>query len=174
MGSHRIFAVGRRLRFRDQLQDVAAAVYAAPAVAREQILRAAARRFVEGDVQHWWHPPTGRGVRTRISDDLLWLPFIAAHYAEVTGDRAVFDEEIGFVEARALAPSEDDAYLVPDTSPERASIFRHCVRAIERSLPVRLHGLPLMGAGDWNDGMNRVGHEGQGEACGWAGSLRRC
>ena len=154
--------------FRDQLQDVAAAVYAAPAVAREQILRAASRQFVEGDVQHWWHPPTGRGVRTHISDDLLWLPFVAMHYADVTGDLAIFDEPAGFIEARQLGPSEDDAYLVPDVSPETSTIFDHCVRAIARSLAVGEHGLPLMGAGDWNDGMNRVGHDGRGESV-WMG-----
>lgn len=150
--------------FRDQLQDVAAAVYASPAIAREHILRAANRQFVEGDVQHWWHPPTGRGVRTRISDDLLWLPFVAMHYADVSGDTSIFDESVGFIESRPLAPGEDDAYLIPDESRERGSIFEHCVRAIERSLAVGEHGLPLMGAGDWNDGMNRVGNEGQGES----------
>jgi cyclic beta-1,2-glucan synthetase len=154
--------------FRDQLQDVAAALYAEPAVAREHILRAAARQFVEGDVQHWWHPPTGRGVRTRFSDDRLWLPFVTLHYAEVTGDYSVFDEEAGFIEARSLAPGEDEAYLIPDEAPERASIFEHCVRAIELSLGVGEHGVPLMGSGDWNDGMNRVGRAGRGESI-WVG-----
>jgi cyclic beta-1,2-glucan synthetase len=154
--------------FRDQLQDVAAVVYAEPGVAREHILRAAARQFVEGDVQHWWHPPTGRGVRTRFSDDRLWLPFVALHYASVTSDYSVFDEEVGFIETRQLAPGEDETYLIPDQAPERASVFEHCVRAIEISLGVGLHGVPLMGSGDWNDGMNRVGREGRGESV-WVG-----
>jgi cyclic beta-1,2-glucan synthetase len=154
--------------FRDQLQDVLAVMQTNPLMARQQIILGASRQFIEGDVQHWWHPPTGRGVRTRCSDDLLWLPFVTSRYVSRTGDVDILDENIYFLEGRLLNPHEVSYYDLPVRSGQSANLYEHCVRAIEYSLQYGEHGLPLIGHGDWNDGMDMVGKDGKGESI-WLG-----
>ena len=159
-----LYQSGGAYGFRDQLQDVMALLYAAPQLVREHILRAASRQFVEGDVQHWWHPQTGLGARTRCSDDMLWLPYVAAQYIRVSGDAAILDELVPFLDGPPLHDGEHERVSTPEATIERATLLEHCRRAIAKASSAGPHGLPLIGAGDWNDGMNRIGSEGRGES----------
>ncbi|WP_373559803.1 GH36-type glycosyl hydrolase domain-containing protein [Bordetella genomosp. 10] len=159
--------------FRDQLQDSMALAFAMPELARLQLLRAASRQFVEGDVQHWWLPDSGKGVRTRISDDRVWLAYAAAHYVRHSGDEAVLGEPISFIWGPALDPGAHDAFFLPTSAEESANLFEHCARGLDQCVALTgAHGLPLMGTGDWNDGMSRVGQAGHGESV-WLGWLFR-
>jgi cyclic beta-1,2-glucan synthetase len=162
------YQAGGATGFRDQLQDAMALAWARPDMLRQQIVLCASRQFIEGDVQHWWHAPLGAGVRTHFSDDLLWLAYATTHYLRSTGDAALLEQQVAFLEGSAIAPGAEDAYYTPTISAQQAPVYEHAARAIDRSLRVGVHGLPLMGSGDWNDGMNQVGPQGRGESV-WLG-----
>jgi len=159
---------GGAFGFRDQLQDALSIAHIWPEIAHAQILLHARHQFTQGDVQHWWHDPNRKGTRTRISDDLLWLPYVTAEYIRITGDKKILDEELSFLDEPILAENEDERYGSPDISNIKSSLYDHCVRAVNKTLKFGVHGLPLMGTGDWNDGMNTVGNKGFGESV-WLG-----
>ncbi|MEP7278005.1 MAG: cyclic beta 1-2 glucan synthetase, partial [Bacteroidota bacterium] len=163
-GRSGFYQSGGAFGFRDQLQDVMSLLHTRPELAREQILLCASRQFKEGDVQHWWHPPVGRGVRTRISDDYLWLPFVTACYVKHTGDFGILDIGTNFLDGRMLNPGEESYFDLPVDSAIRATLYQHCVLAIKHGLNFGEHGLPLIGTGDWNDGFDKVGQHGKGES----------
>jgi len=168
-GRSAFYQSGGAYGFRDQLQDSSAMIYADPQLTRAQICLHAAHQFIEGDVLHWWHPaPLEKGMRTRFADDLLWLPYIVAFYINTTGDVSVLDEQSAFLCAPLLDDGEDERMVTPDVSDLSADVYEHCCLALDRSLRLGMHGLPLMGTGDWNDGMSRVGREGRGESV-WMG-----
>ncbi len=167
-GRSAFYQPGGAFGFRDQLQDAMSLIHAEPHLLREHLLHCASRQFRDGDVQHWWHPPSGRGVRTHCSDDFLWLPLAACRYVFGTGDTGILDEPVHFLEGRQLNAEEDSYYDLPGRSEEMASLYEHCKRAVLRGLRFGNHGLPLMGSGDWNDGMNLVGQHGRGESV-WLG-----
>ena len=163
-GRSGFYQSGGAFGYRDQLQDSLSLLHNRPDLVKQQILLSASRQFREGDVQHWWHPPTGRGVRTTCSDDFLWLPYVVSRYIKHTGDEAILNENIKFIEGRLLNPGEDSCYELPGISEIAVPLYEHCQRAIQHGLRFGAHGLPLMGSGDWNDGMDKVGNEGKGES----------